>query len=176
MIACPLVCCTQRIYDPADPEKASIAGVISRWTNFFKAQRDPRPSGAPGLLVSKMIHLLRPSARDLEACVHVTPDASSPQRALLALINPTRRALKRNVTVPLWYTGLPPGTKLQLAPLPLRGGAPSAAEPSPFASGQGSETHVLGADGTAAGLTDAVVEVQLGPASYALLVGTVAKA
>lgn len=179
-----------RLYDPADPERAQIVATIRKWTGFFKAMRHPRPSGAPGLLVAQMVHLVRPSARDLEAVLYVSPDASAPERALVAICNPTRRALRRTLTLPLWYSGLPPGTKLHLAPfnfsttggdqsLPglARADGPawgsSAVARQPFASGQhASETHVLGAD-PGAGFTDVVLKVDVPPASYVLLLGSV---
>ena len=104
----------RRLYDPADPEADALRAILLRWTAFYKQYRSPRPSGAPGLLTSKMVHLRRPSARALEAAVHVTSDASSPGRALVAAINPTRHALTERLAVPLWYTGLAPGTKVQV--------------------------------------------------------------
>ena len=195
-----------RLYDPSDADAPLINAVLRRWTGLFKRFRAPRPSGAPGLLVAKMIHLRRPSARALEAAVHVSADPSTPERALVALINPTRRTLSAKLAVPLWYTGLPPGSTLHLAPLNLShvaahgapptaaraadGGhaatgapadariaagvaAPSAAEPQPFVSGRAFEVHTLGAD-AGAGFTDVVLDVQLGPASYAVLLATVA--
>ena len=74
--------------------------------------------------------------------------------------------------MPLWYTGLPPGSKVRFAPANLSSaGAPCAAEPAPFASGEREEVHALG-DHVAGGYTDVVLEVHLGPASYAVLVGS----
>ena len=52
-----------RLYDPDDPDARAIATILARWTAFYKRYRNPRPSGAPGLLAAKMLHLLRPSAR-----------------------------------------------------------------------------------------------------------------
>ena len=103
-----------RLYDPDDPDARAIATILARWTAFYKRYRNPRPSGAPGLLAAKMLHLLRPSARDAEAAVHLTADSSDPARALVAVINPTRRQLTKRLTVPLWYAGLAPGTKVRV--------------------------------------------------------------
>ena len=152
---------------PSRPPHALTAAACAYTCGRYRA---PRPSGAPGVLVSKMVHLIRPSARDLEAAVFVTSDASSPERAMLALVNPTRHTITKNVTVPFWYTGMPPGTRVHVAPLNLtEGAAPSAAQPSPFVSGHGAETHALGAEG---GFTDVVLHVRLRPASYAVLLGS----
>ena len=45
---------TARLFDPADPDAAALAAVITRWTSFYRAYRNPRPSGAPGLLTAKV--------------------------------------------------------------------------------------------------------------------------
>lgn len=169
-----------RLFDPADPDRSAIVSILSKWTAFFRAQRAPRPSGDPGLLFAKMVHVARPSARDIEACVHMTSDGSTSARALIALVNPTRRTLNRTITIPLHYSGLAPGTRVSIAPLNLSASVtdagaaahasaiPSAAASQPFASGKRIEMHKLGAD-AAGGLTDVVLDVHLEPASYAVL-------
>ena len=45
---------TARLFDPADPDAAALAAVITRWTSFYRTYRNPRPSGAPGLLTAKV--------------------------------------------------------------------------------------------------------------------------
>lgn len=195
---------TGRLFDPADPDAAALAAIITRWTAFYKTYRNPRPSGAPGLLTAKMIHILRPSARALEAAVHVTSDTSEPARALIALINPTRRRLTQQLAVPLYYTGLRPGARVSVRALNMTysssgansgaaATAPTAAAPRPLLATEqqamaevqtqgtaaslpsavmhGSSAtgeHVLGGD-AGAGFTDIVLNVELAPASYAVL-------
>ena len=72
--------------------------------------------------------------------------------------------------MPLHYTGLPPGTKLVVSTAPLAApSAPTAAEHAPLSGGlTNSSHHVLGGD-AGAGFTDIVVDVKLGPASYAVM-------
>jgi hypothetical protein len=106
-----------------------------------------------------MVHLLRPSGRGLEAVAHVTSDTSAPERALLCLINPTGSPVRTNVTLPLYYAGLPPGARVTVRRVPV-GLAAAAAAAAGVAAAEGQaarprdETHVVGADG--AGFTDVV--------------------
>ena len=98
----------------AEPRLSSSAAHAARAPcvgsrSFYRAQYAPRPSGASGLLGASLLHLRRPDSRSLEAVLHVTADASAPSRALLALVNPTARALPaERLVVPLYYTGLAP--------------------------------------------------------------------
>ena len=96
------------------------------------------------------------------------------------------RSISKRLTVPLWYTGLGPGTKVNVRALnatsdmhvPMGFDLPTAANPRPLvATGEraaaSEETHVLGGD-VEAGFTDIVLDLVLAPASYAVLVVTVA--
>jgi hypothetical protein len=148
-----------RLWDPADAEADAIEATISRWTSYYKRHRAPRPSGASGVLLAKMVHLKRPSARSLEAVAHVTSDASAPLRAIVGVANPTAdRTFEERLNVPLYYTGLPPGARV--CAKAVSGG--SAAARAPLA---GNSSHTLGEPG--GGFTDIVLEISIEPASYA---------
>jgi hypothetical protein len=105
------------LFDPADSDAAALSKTISKWTSFYKKWRALRPSGAPGLLTSTLIHVHRPDSRSLEAVVHVTADTSAPERAMAVFINPTAKDVSRNCTLPLYYAGLAPGTAVTATPL-----------------------------------------------------------
>ena len=47
-----------------------------------------------------------------EAVAHLTSDVSAPERGLASFVNPTNKTISANITIPLYYTGLPPGTAL----------------------------------------------------------------
>ena len=162
---------TSRLYEPTAPDAEAVRATIAKWTAFAKAYRAPRPSGGAGLLYSSMIHLLRPSLRGLEAVAHVTADSSLPMRALISVLNPTASALQQRVTVPLYYTGLAPGTTVNVSSVAPSGSGIGAgwlaATRAPLRT-SANETHVLGGD-KGAGFTEIVVEVTVEPASYAVL-------
>ena len=154
------------LYDEASPDATAVRDTIAKWSRFAKSHRDPRPSGAPGVLYSFTMHLLRPNARGLEAVVHVTADTSLPLRALVGVLNPTDRAIKHRLVVPLYYTGLAPGSRVTVASLATSSGDGSAAARMPL-GGSANETHTLGADEDA-GFTEIVLTVTVEAASYAV--------
>ncbi len=178
--------------DADDADADAILAIVSKWTAFFREYRAPRPSGAGGVLTAgSLIHVRRPSSRSLEAAVHVTPDDSAPVRGLAALVNPTQRALRQAVRLPLYYSGLPPGTSVTLTDLGLGqqlgqqrgqqrgqqlGRRRALSQPFlPIASGCEGDgalcanaTFVLG-EGAGAGFTDVVLTVELPAASYVAL-------
>ena len=156
----------------AEPRLSSSAAHAARAPcvgsrSFYRAQYAPRPSGASGLLGASLLHLRRPDSRSLEAVLHVTADASAPSRALLALVNPTARALPaERLVVPLYYAGLAPGATVTVAAVDLGNGRGLGVPAAP-------QQHVLGAD-KGAGPTDIVLEVSLPPRSYAAYLVSVA--
>eukprot|EP00962_Isochrysis_galbana_P034109 scaffold11494_cov101-Isochrysis_galbana.AAC.1 len=163
-----------------DPHAAAIARLLRKWSSFFVAYRRPRSSGAAGLFLSRLLHLRRPSLRGLEAVALVTPDASDPSRALLGVLNPTSDHISELVQLPLYYTGLPPGTAVVVAELSLRPRgfeleglpllAPASHEPHepppPLYT-----CHVLGEPG--GGFTDVTLRVRIPPVGYAIYEVTV---
>jgi len=80
-----------RLFD-TDETKA----VVSRWVNFYKRYRH--------VLDGDVIHLRRADGRDLDGVLHVDP--TGPIRGLLVVYNPLDRAVRKTLSVPLYYTGL----------------------------------------------------------------------
>ncbi|MCC6728321.1 MAG: alpha-galactosidase [Chthonomonadales bacterium] len=70
--------------------------LVRRWVGFYKRHR--------AILDSDIVHLRRPDRRDLDAILHVNPRLD--ERALLMVYNPTARAIRRRLRVPLHYAGL----------------------------------------------------------------------
>ena len=70
--------------------------VKDRWVNWYKKYRD--------ILTSDIIHCGRPTGRDLDCILHVNPELKT--RALALVFNPTDKTIKKNLVLPLYYTGL----------------------------------------------------------------------
>lgn len=99
---------------PTDPDADAFLATLLRWTTFFKRWARPA-TGKAGLLLSDLIHIQRPTSRRLTVVAHVSSGKGAPERALVALVNPTPRTLWQNVTVDLYYSGLAPGSKVVLS-------------------------------------------------------------
>eukprot|EP00656_Telonema_subtile_P000286 TRINITY_DN10145_c0_g2_i1.p2 TRINITY_DN10145_c0_g2~~TRINITY_DN10145_c0_g2_i1.p2 ORF type:complete len:163 (-),score=31.57 TRINITY_DN10145_c0_g2_i1:111-599(-) len=147
-----------RLYDPSDAEAPALNGTIAKWNSFYKQWRAPRPSGSAGLLLADLVHILRPDSRSLEAVVHCTTDTSTPARALASFANPSQVPLNLTITVPLYYTGLTPGSAVSVQPATVTADAVLFDGPK--------ITHVLGEAG--GGFTDIRVPVSLPTSSYGL--------
>jgi len=80
-----------RLYD-ADTTKAVVADAVA----WFKRHR--------AILESDLIHVRRPDGRDVDVQLHVNPELD--ERALAVFFNPLDVAVKREVVLPLWYSGL----------------------------------------------------------------------
>ena len=80
-----------RLYD-SDSTKA----VVKKWVDFYKRYR--------ALLDSDIIHLRRADGQDIDGFLHVNPQLA--YKALAVLYNPTDRTVSKNLTLPLYYTGL----------------------------------------------------------------------
>ena len=104
------------------------------------------------------LHIVRPTARTLEATVHLLPDAAAPERGLLTIYNPSSSAVSDALPVNLYYAGFAPGdavTVTDVAPLTgLPGAGPRRA----------TTTHTVGADG---GVFDVMVAINLPAMSHA---------
>jgi len=70
--------------------------LVKGWFDWFREHR--------AILTGDIIHLGRPSGRDLDAIFHVNP--FNEERGLAILFNPTEKAMTRNFHLPLYYTGL----------------------------------------------------------------------
>ena len=70
--------------------------LVRKWVAFFKQHR--------AILESDLIHLRRADGRDWDGWLHV--NARLPERALAMFYNPLEQPLKRQINVPLYYSGL----------------------------------------------------------------------
>lgn len=82
-----------RLYD-TDATKA----VVVKWVSFYKKYRT--------VLNADLIHLRRADGRDWDGWLHADPDPNAEHRGLAFFYNPTLKPIKREITVPLYYTGL----------------------------------------------------------------------
>lgn len=80
-----------RLYD-SEETRQMVKDVIS----WYKKYRT--------ILNSDIIHLRKPDARDWDGIMHVDPNGT--QKALALLFNPLGETITRNITLPLYYTGL----------------------------------------------------------------------
>jgi len=77
--------------------------VVKKWVNFYKEHRD--------ILDSDIIHLQRPDGRQIDGIMHVNPDLD--KKALAVFHNPLDHEVKKNITLPLYYTGLTKKVKVE---------------------------------------------------------------
>lgn len=80
-----------RLYDTKETKQVVI-NVIT----WYKKYRN--------ILNSDIIHLRRADGRDWDGILHVNPLLK--EKGLLMLFNPTRKAITRNIKVPIYYTGI----------------------------------------------------------------------
>ena len=80
-----------RLYDT--PKTKAVVKKVIDW---YKKYRN--------ILNSDIIHLRRPSGKDWDGFMHVNPYLK--EKGLVMLFNPTDSKIKRNVRLPLYYTGL----------------------------------------------------------------------
>ena len=70
--------------------------VVARWVAFYKRYRR--------ILDADIVHVRRPDGRDLDCMLHVDPHHRP--RGLAMVYNPTGRRIQKDLTLPLYYTGL----------------------------------------------------------------------
>lgn len=80
-----------RLYDTEQTKQ-----VVKEVIDWYKANRE--------ILNSDLIHLRRPDGRDYDGIMHVNPKLET--KALALLYNPLDQPITRQVTLPLYYTGL----------------------------------------------------------------------
>ena len=68
------------------------------WVDFYKRNRR--------VLDGDMIHLRRPDGRDWDGWLMIDPTPGGGTRAIASLFNPTGKAMKRRIALPLYYAGL----------------------------------------------------------------------
>ncbi len=70
--------------------------MVEKWIGWYKRYRS--------ILTSDIIHLGRPTGRDLDCMLHVNPELDT--RGLAVVFNPTSRDIARDLELPLYYAGL----------------------------------------------------------------------
>ena len=80
-----------QLYDA--PETKAL---VEKWVNFYTSHRE--------VLDADIIHLRRPDGRDWDGILHVNPTGE--EKGLLMLYNPLNEKITREITVPVYYTGL----------------------------------------------------------------------
>jgi len=87
-----------RLYD-TDETKA----VVSKVVQWYKKYRS--------ILNADIVHLRRADGRDWDGWMHVGPTLK--EKGFVLLFNPTDKAIKRQITLPLYYTGLTQTAKIR---------------------------------------------------------------
>jgi hypothetical protein len=80
-----------RLYDTQETKN-----IVKKWVDFYKRHRR--------ILDSDIIHVRRPDGRDLDCILHVNPDLTT--KGLAMIYNPTDKRIAKEITLPLYYTGL----------------------------------------------------------------------
>ncbi|MEN7547993.1 GDSL-type esterase/lipase family protein [Rapidithrix thailandica] len=80
-----------RLYDT--PETKTM---VKKWVDWFKQYRE--------ILTSDIIHVSRPSGRDLDCMFHVNPFIE--HKGLAVIFNPTNQRIQKDFQLPVYYTGL----------------------------------------------------------------------
>lgn len=80
-----------RLYDTEETK-----ALVKKWVDFYKEHRT--------ILDSDIIHVRRPDGRDIDCLLHVNPHLKA--RGLAMVHNPLDHPIERDLTLPLYYTGL----------------------------------------------------------------------
>lgn len=80
-----------RLYDTPETK-----AMVSKWLDWFKKYR--------AILTSDIIHISRPTGRDLDAMLHV--NSSLQEKGMLVVFNPTDKPIAKQMKLPLYYTGI----------------------------------------------------------------------
>ncbi len=87
-----------RLYD-TDETKA----VVKQWVDWYKAHRE--------VLEGDIIHLRRADGKDLDYWLNVNPGGK--EKGLLMVFNPLEQKVRKEITIPLYYTGLDDVAKIR---------------------------------------------------------------
>jgi hypothetical protein len=82
-----------RLYDTT-----TTKALVSNTVSWYKKYRD--------ILNAPIVHLRRADGRDWDGFMHVSPTLND--RAFVLLFNPTDQVINRQLSIPLYYTGLGP--------------------------------------------------------------------
>lgn len=88
---CHLTIRGNRLYDTPGTK-----AMVKRQLDWFRRYRD--------ILTSEIIHVSRPTGRDLDCLMHVNPFIS--HKGMVIVFNPTDRKIEKTLRLPLYYTGL----------------------------------------------------------------------
>jgi hypothetical protein len=80
-----------RIYDTPETK-----AMVQKCVNWYKKYRE--------VLTSEIIHVSRPTGRDLDCMLHVNPFGK--QKGMVVVFNPTDKEIEKEIKLPLYYTGL----------------------------------------------------------------------
>ncbi len=80
-----------RIYDTEETKS-----MVKHWVDFYRQHR--------AILDSPLIPLRRADGRDWDGWLHVNPELKTP--ALAVVYNPLNEPITRDITIPLYYSGL----------------------------------------------------------------------
>ncbi|BCU78050.1 LamG domain-containing protein [Luteolibacter sp. LG18] len=80
-----------RLYD--GPQSRAM---LLKWMAWYQRHRE--------VILGDIIHLRRPDGRDLDYTLHVNPGGK--EKGMLIVFNPLDQPVKKEISVPLYYTGL----------------------------------------------------------------------
>ena len=80
-----------RLYDGPKSQ-----AMLKKWTDWYRRYH--------AIIQGDIIHLRRPDGRDLDYTLHVNP--SGKEKGLLLVFNPLNDEVKKELALPLYYTGL----------------------------------------------------------------------
>jgi hypothetical protein len=80
-----------RLYDARE-----TMDLVKKWVSFYKKHRT--------ILDADIIHVKRADGRGIDAILHVNP--ANEEKGLLMVYNPLDKAVKQNLTINVYYTGL----------------------------------------------------------------------
>jgi hypothetical protein len=78
--------------------------MVTEVIDWYKKYRD--------ILNSDIIRLRRADGRDWDGWMHVNP--AGKEKALIMLFNPTEEVMKKDLKIPLYYTGLTLETRISI--------------------------------------------------------------
>lgn len=89
-----------RLYD--GPKSKAM---LLKWMAWYKKYYD--------IIHGDIIHLKRPDGRDIDYYLHVNAKPDAKERGMLLVFNPLPDEVTREITVPLYYTGLTDSAKIR---------------------------------------------------------------
>jgi hypothetical protein len=87
-----------RLYDAPETKE-----LVRKWVDFYKKHRS--------ILDSDIIHVRRADGRDIDYILHVNPRLK--EKGLAVIYNPLDRTVKKEISLPLYYTGLTKEAKIR---------------------------------------------------------------